>query len=211
MKTILSTSRPGRRAFLGAALGLLAALAGCDTTGAFVATNASGDVPADAPGYTDRPCRVMGWWEPSVRFTQDPTHNGAPTAGLAGRIYLFGPEIKDPLVGNGSITVALFDDARPPGQQGPAPVYQWTFDAATLQRLLRRDVIGWGYTLFLPCVPYRPEDDVQRMAHVTLKVRYDQEKCATLFADPALLTLSDPNSAAAQQVTHNPAAVRPRQ
>jgi hypothetical protein len=210
MKTIDSRSLPSRRSFLGTvALGLLAALGGCDTTGAFVVSNAPSDVPADAPGYTEQPCQVMGRWETGVRSTPDPAHNGAPVAGIAGRVYLFGPEVKYPLVGNGSITVALFDDARPPGPQGPVPVYQWNFDAGTLRRLLRRDVIGWGYTLFLPCLPACPQDDVQRMAHVTLTVRYDQEKCATLFADPAKVTLTNPSSAAAQQVTHNVA--RPRQ
>jgi hypothetical protein len=202
MSTMLSRRLPSRRSFLGAlALGLLAAAGGCDTTGAFLADE-------DTPRYTEPAARVVAWWEPTVRYTPDPANNGAPLPGIAGRVYLMraGSEIKDTLVGNGSLTVELYDEAQPPGPQGPAPVYRWTFDAGTLQKLLRRDVVGWGYTLFLPCLPFRPD-----ITHASIKVRYDQDKCLPLFAEPAKFSLGNgADAAAVQQVSHNPGA-RPRQ
>jgi hypothetical protein len=202
MTTILSRRLPSRRSLLGAlALGVVAAVGGCDTTGAFLADE-------DTPRYTEPACRVAAWWEPTVRYTPDPANNGAPLPGIAGRVYLMraGSEIKDTLVGNGTLTIELFDEAQPPGPQGPAPVYHWSFDAATLQQLLRRDVVGWGYTLFLPCLPLRTD-----ITHATLKVRYDQDKCLPLFAEPAKFSLSNSADApAVQQASHNP-GVRPRQ
>ena len=158
------------------------------------------------PRYTEPACRLAARWEPTVRYTQDPMNNGAPLPGIAGRVYLMraGSEITT-LVGNGSLTIELFDEAQPPGPQGPAPVYHWSFDAGTLQKLLRRDVVGWGYTLFLPCLPLRTD-----IANASIKVRYDQDKCLPLFAEPAKYSLSNGADAAVQQVSHNP-GVRPRQ
>src|SRR5438105_3289358 len=146
MKTFRPLTLTSRRSFLGTlVLGVLAALGGCDTTGAFL--------NPDAPKYGEPAYQVMAWWEPAMRFTPDPTHNGELMPGLAGRVYLVGPpEIKEPVVGDGALTIELFDDAQPPGPNGPVAVYRWSFDAATLQRLLRHDAIGWGYTMFLPCL-----------------------------------------------------------
>src|SRR5947209_19584624 len=49
------------------------------------------------------PCQVVAAWNPAVVSTPDPVHGkwGTPNPGLAGRIYLFGPEIAAPLLGNG--------------------------------------------------------------------------------------------------------------
>src|SRR5689334_15513318 len=162
MKTNDSRSLPSRRSFLGTvALGLLAALGGCDMTGAFVNTDSAPRYTEtdSAPRYTEPACRVVSWWEPTIRFTPDPMNNGAQAPAIAVRVYLFGAgsDMKDALVGNGALTIELYDEAQPAGPQGPAPVYRWSFDAGTLQQLLRHDVIGWGYTLFLPCLPYRPD------------------------------------------------------
>ena len=63
----------------------------------------------------DRPasdiCRVVVAWNPEVIFTPDPVHNGQPTPGLAGRVYLFGSEVDYPRVGDGSIVVDLYKDS----------------------------------------------------------------------------------------------------
>ena len=57
-------------------------------------------------------CQIVATWNHQVVFAPDPTHNGAPTPGLAGRLYLFGQEVSFPLVEEGSLIVDLFDDTK---------------------------------------------------------------------------------------------------
>ena len=67
------------------------------------------------------PCQVVAAWNPGVVFTPDPVHDGAQTAGLVGRIYLFGPEIGCPLTGDGSLMVDLYDDTAGPAGSAAHP------------------------------------------------------------------------------------------
>jgi hypothetical protein len=136
------------------------------------------------PPPTGSPCQVVAAWEPAVRFAADPVHNGAMNPGLAGRVYLFGADIGTPMTGKGSLHVELFD-ASAAGQ--PVLTETWDFDTDTLKRLQRRDMIGWGYSLFLPWGSYRPE-----VTRVLLRVRYDSKGVAPLFVESAPLTLSRP-------------------
>ncbi len=146
--------------------------------------------------YEDKPptgdiCQVVAAWNNSVVFTPDPTHNGDPTPGIAGRLYLFGPTVSCPLAGDGSLVVDLYLD--PPGTTTPIagakPVERWQIDKDTLHRLLRKDAIGWGYTLFLPWGTYQ-----KQINQVRLRVRYQPAKGSPLFAETLRLTLSDENT-----------------
>jgi hypothetical protein len=185
-------SRRSRRAFLALSLGALMILGGCDTTGAFLLST--------APKFGETPCQVVATWDQSIRYTPDPANNGVLVPGIAGRVYLFGAsEVKDPLVGNGTLTVELFDPARPPGPNGLIPVYHWSLDAGTMQKLLRRDPVGMGYTLWLPCLPFNPQT-----TQVELRMRYDQEKCMPIYSEPATLTLNTLNPGAPSPVQHAP-------
>jgi hypothetical protein len=133
------------------------------------------------------PCRVVAAWNPAVVFTPDPAHDGTPTPGLAGRIYLFGPEIDYPVLGGGGLHVALFDDSQGPAGNGSAPLEEWQFDPQTFKRLQHHDPVGWGYTVFLPWGTYKPE-----ITRIHLKVRYEPPQGFPLFAASAPMTLVDP-------------------
>src|SRR5208337_2466794 len=95
--------------------------------------------------------------------------------GLAGRLYLFGPNIDYPLAGDGRLTVDLFNDEPEAGKE-PKLLEQWRIDKDTLKRLLKKDTIGWGYTLFLPWGTYKPE-----ITHVHLRLRYDPAHGTPIF------------------------------
>jgi hypothetical protein len=135
-------------------------------------------------------------WSHDVVTTPDPVHNGTPTPGLAGRLYLFGPEIGYPLVGDGSLSVDLYDEG--PKVNGGTPVLleQWHIDKDTLRRLLKRDMIGWGYTLFLPWGTCKPE-----ITRINLKMRYEPLKGYPLFTDSGPLTLA--HGAPSPQISHS--------
>ena len=154
----------------------LALVAGCVSLGPFTTS----DQPAPAPV-----CQVVTTWCHEVMFAPDPVHNGTPTPGLAGRLYLFGPEIGYPLVGDGSVTVDLFDEGTKAAGGAPVLLEEWRIDHDTLHRLLKRDTIGWGYTLFLPWGTYKPE-----ISCVRLKLRYEPLKGSPLFSESGALTLN---------------------
>ena len=106
------------------------------------------------------------------------------TPGIAGRVYLFGPVPDFPLAGDGSIVVDLFDDTPRNGQPSSVHLEEWRFDPVTLQRLLKQDMVGWGYTLFLPWGTHRPE---ARSVHLTL--RYEPPQGTPVYAPSGPLTL----------------------
>jgi len=153
---------------------------GCVAVDSFV-------LEAGMPPWPQPAAQVIAMWCNQVTTTPDPTHNGEPVKGLAGRVYLFGPNIDCPVTGDGSLVVDLFTepvDHTPPAQPA-APLEEWRFDRDTLHRLLRRDAVGWGYTLFLPWSTYRPD-----INHVYLKVRYEPRTGGPLYAASARITLN---------------------
>ena len=83
-------------------------------------------------------------------FTNDTVHNGVPVPGLAGRVFLFGPDMSKTLRCQGVLTVDLYDTQQV-GQDGnPKLLQRWNIDKVSLDQLIRPHIIGWGYTLFLP-------------------------------------------------------------
>lgn len=179
--TVLSSGR--RPAGLGRVLGLLLPCcllfltsAGCVTLGTLVPSMHAPPTPV---------CQVVATWTNEVAWTPDPTHNGKPLPGFAGRLYLFGPEIDFPLTVDGTVVVDLLDDTKQDAEGQPVLVERWHIDPVTLKRLKRRDAIGWGYTLFLPWSTYRPE-----VNHVQLKLRFEPAAGGTpLYATGSALTL----------------------
>jgi hypothetical protein len=124
-------------------------------------------------------------WINQVIFTPDPVHGGAPTPGLAARLRLYGPELGFPFAGDGSLVVDLFEEA-PGGKDGkPVQRERWNIDKDTLHRLLKKDFIGWGYTLFLPWSTYRPE-----VTQVRLRVCYQPAKGAPIYAQDSSVSLT---------------------
>jgi hypothetical protein len=152
---------------------LLLALPGCVTTSSFV------DM---MPGQQAQVYKVAVAWNPEVVFTPDPVHGGEPVPGIAGRVYLFGEDIKEPIPGDGGVVVQLYDSRTK--DKDARPLEEWRIDAQTLKRLKRRDVVGWGYTLFLPWGSYQPE-----INRVTLRLRYQPPKGMPLYADSTPVTL----------------------
>jgi hypothetical protein len=162
-------------------VGLLAALALAALSAGCVLLDQQEDNKPPPPGV---PCQVVATWQNHVLFAADPVHNGAQTPGLAGRLYLFGPEIGFPMTGDGSLVVDVYDETKE-GQS--LMLEQWRLDPKTLAMLLRKDMVGWGYTLFLPWGRYRPD-----ISRVRMKVRYDAPRAAPIFCE-SVVTLAPEN------------------
>jgi len=124
--------------------------------------------PADQAPVT----QVVVLWSPQVVTGVDPVHQGAPIYGLAGRVFLFGPELKENLIADGDLVVDLY--ATPPEQPqvSPACSQTWVIKKDVLNReYLRKDGLDKVYTLNLPWPGYRPD-----ITQVRLSVRYEPAK-----------------------------------
>jgi hypothetical protein len=76
------------------------------------------------------------------------------------------------MTGDGSLEVLLFDETNGPAVQKET----WKIEPVTFKSLLRKDIIGWGYTVFLPWTTYQPE-----MTHLRLKLCYLPAKGAPIY------------------------------
>jgi hypothetical protein len=151
-----------------------------------VSTDPVAEVPEKPPIGT--PCQLVATWSKDIAVTPDPANRGQPTPGLTGRLYLFGPELGHPMLGDGgSVVIDLFDD-RPTGE-GKAPVLleEWRIDKDTLKRLARRDTVGWGYTLFLPWGTYKPD-----ITQIHMRVRYEPPQGMPLYLESSSMALAQP-------------------
>ncbi len=172
------------RTFRGASAGVafpLLLLAGCVT---LQTNDGSGSAP---PPPSAAPSQIVATWRPDVYYAADPAHGGVERPTLFGRVYLFGPELGYPMTGDGKLVVDLYEGAVPHGATG-TPLEEWRFDPATLKGLLKRDMIGWGYTIPLPWSTYRAD-----VSSVVLKARYEPVKGAPLFAEGAPMAVHHPD------------------
>lgn len=123
-------------------------------------------------------------WRNRIDYLPDPARNGEMGPGLAGQLFLFGPNLQF-VEADGKLVVALYDETpRPPGQS-PLPPECWEFTKETLQKLKTADErFGMSYALFLPWPTYRP--DVTR---VRIAARYEPESGHPLYAPETRITL----------------------
>jgi hypothetical protein len=152
--------------------------AGCAVTEGFTCKDDSKPPP---PGS---PCQISTLWQNRIARAADPIRGGQMNAGLAGRLYLFGPEIKKPMTATGAVQVEMFDETNGPSN---TRIEVWDIDSATVEQFLRRDIIGWGYTLFLPSGTWKPE-----MTRLRLRTGF-RTKTGTPIYTESIVTLADTN------------------
>ncbi|MFL5328027.1 MAG: hypothetical protein ACJ8C4_03875 [Gemmataceae bacterium] len=132
-------------------------------------------------------CQVGAAWNNKVIYAPDPTRNGTPAPGLAGRLYLFGAVADFPFIGDGSLVIDMYDDTVRPGEtlpNGGKQIEEWRFDPLTLKKLAKKDAIGEGYTVFLPWGTYRPD-----IRNVHLVTRYEPVHGMPIYAAPNSLSV----------------------
>jgi hypothetical protein len=156
-------------------MGIALLSAGCVTNQPWLANK---DVAAPAV------CEAQVLWDARVQITQDVMNGGRPLPGLAGRLYLFGSELGMPVKGDGTVAVDLYDVSKAQPGIEPKRLERWQFDPISLNKLLRKDKIGWGYTLFLPSGTLTPE-----ITRVQLKLCYTPSKGTPLYPEPTTISL----------------------
>ena len=148
---------------------------------------------ADKPAETDRVSRAVALWSEAVL-----RQASVPVAqGFAAKVYLYGPDSDRPVAGHGKVTVYAYDDSnlhqagddsnvRQAGakEPNPKPDQSWEFKQDELRRLLRKDLIGWYYPLWLPCGP--PAAGERRH---TLILCFTPASGSPVLTEPTLVTL----------------------
>ena len=168
--------------------------AGCATTGELL--------PGSEPPTLGKVAQVSAVWHNQVIFAPDPANKGEMTPGIAGKVYLFGPNIREPLVGGGELVVELFDPSQRGPDGGPVRLNVWQINKQLLASRLQHDMIGWGYTLLLPWLEYRPE-----LTDVVIKVHYLEPKSMPIYSEPSKVAFN-PVQDFQSQVTRRPALPR---
>lgn len=172
--------RASKRRWLAAALLLAAPAVGCESSKPWVDLGS-------LSSHTQPVCQVAATWSNQIVYTPDPVHNGVPSPGFAGRLYLFGEPVGAPLVGDGSLVVDLYDETNAGPDRPAVHLEEWQIDKDSLKRLLKRDPFGAGYTLFLPWGTCRPG-----VTKVSLKTRYERPGSTPLYAPNSTITLNSP-------------------
>ena len=151
-----------RRGFSLAAL-LLTLASGCVS---------SGQVTPDPGISSPQVSQVVGMWNNQVLAGVDPAHNGAPMYGLAGRVFLFSPGMRENLIADGNLVVEMWATLPEQPQGPPVRLESWEIKKELLNgACLRKDIGGQGYTLNLPWPSYRPDLSQVHCGFVTSRRR----------------------------------------
>jgi hypothetical protein len=135
----------------------------------------------DATPAAGKPSQMAVAWINKVQYAPDVVHDGNPTPGLVGRLYLFDDEVKFPVAGDGAVTVTLYDDTKGPATQ---PLEQWYIDPVALKKFLKKDTVGWGYTVFLPWGSCKPD-----VTKVHLMCKYESASGQAIMGPVSPLSL----------------------
>jgi hypothetical protein len=185
-------SEVGKRiVWLGAAA---LALAGCRS----IRPHGFGVVAASKPHDTATVSRVVALWSEAV-LRQDQT----PIAqGFAGKVYLFGTDSESPVTASGKFLVYAYDDTDPNKDRSRdaniKPDFTWEIPELDLRPLLKRDAVGWSYSLWLPCVQPAP---VER--RFTLIVCFAPDVGLKVLSESTLVTLPAIRSEPSATLSHN--------
>ena len=149
--------------------------------GCFSLDKVAGDKPPQGPV-----AQVQTWWRSELAATQNKFANGETLPGIAGRVYLFSGDLaKDgrPVEAHGNCKLVVEMKYIASNKQ-PVTI-RWDFAKKThLDKVLRKDRLGWGYTIFLPWAEYDPGVP---FANITLA--FIQENGEAIYATPTRLRL----------------------
>lgn len=138
-----------------------------------------------------KPTEIGAIWQDGVDVQLDGQNGGQPTAGFAGRIFFTQARDGQPgqtVLGNGSLQIQLFDD-RP--TQGPAaPLETWTILSEHQGPLVKKDLVGWGYSVWLPWNTFSRDIRTVRMI-----VLYTDKDGSSLRSEPMLIKIQDASQA----------------
>ena len=138
---------------------------------------------------TGKPTEVGAIWQDGIDVQLDAQHGGLPVRGFAGRVFFMqarqGQASQTVLI-DGTLQVLLYDDRPVQGQGPPIPLETWTILPEHLSMLVKKDMTGWGYSLWLPWNTYHPSIQSVRMS-----VQYTGRDGTKLIGEPIMIQIND--------------------
>ncbi|MFO0813193.1 MAG: hypothetical protein U0796_08245 [Gemmatales bacterium] len=136
---------------------------------------------------TGKPTEVVAFWQEGVDVQLDPRQGGVPIPGFSGRVLFHHQKPGKPaetVAVTGTLLISLYDD-RP--HQGPAqPLETWKILPEHMPQLMRKDLSGWGYALWLPWNTYNPN-----MRSCRLTVEFTTADGNVLRSEPTPILIQD--------------------
>ncbi len=162
-----------------------------------VQPNRKTDKPADLPAPKPAPvvanvapakpgeaARLTAAFNNKVIYAPDPTRGGALMPGMLGRLYIFSTDEGVPIAPPGELLVDLFDNSPAANGGQPKLLEVWHIDAASFAKFRKRDIIGEGYSLFLPWSTYHID-----IKQVNMVVRFTGADGRVLLSPPEGLAI----------------------
>lgn len=137
-----------------------------------------------APRSTEPISQVVALWSEAVlRMDNVPVAQG-----FAGKVYLFGTDSDQPITSPGKFVVYAYDDTHASAKKLDSdkvkPSYKWELDESQLRDLIKKDAIGWSYSLWLPVG--RPEPNSRRFSII---LTFTPEGGKSVMGESALVDL----------------------
>lgn len=143
-----------------------------------------GDGVAATPAKPGEAARLVAAFDNKIVYAPDTTRGGDPVPGLVARLFVFGPDVKEPLTPDGELIVGVWDQS--PKENGGSPILLevWHIDRENAKKYVRPDMFGSGYSLFLPWQKYNVE-----LKQINVQVRYNGADGRNLVAPSQVLYL----------------------
>jgi hypothetical protein len=173
--------------FVAASVMLTLALTGCKSTPTRSGTSVTKAVthpftkPDNVPTGSVNQIAVM-WSDALLR--QD---NVPMTQGFVGKIYLFGGDGSQTITAPGKFMFCAYNDSKgrvEPGNEHIKPDRVWEFRESELRSMLKKDLVGWSYSFWLP---YGPPDSSERLC--SMIVVFTPEQGQKVISETSLVTL----------------------
>jgi hypothetical protein len=112
------------------------------------------------------------------------TQTGTQVPGILGRVWLYTAAGKSPVDPPGTIDASIVDVT--PAESGGSPVTlaYYRFNPTELEQLKRKDLLGVGYSLFLPLKSYRSD-----VKHVRIQLTFVDDRGHRTDGAPDILLL----------------------
>jgi hypothetical protein len=165
-----------RRWFLSS-LALLPTLAGC------LHQNHAKSHKKEAAVPSSTRLRLLATITNVLAKASDPLRGGAQNPGFVGKVYLMLDAETKPITGEGgTLIVDLFLHGE--FNTEPRMVEEWRFDAPSLAKFAKSDIVGPCYTIFLPWGSYDPS-----ATRASLQLRYTSSRGEEVFTQTEVMTL----------------------
>jgi hypothetical protein len=142
-----------------------------------------------APAKPGEAARLTVAFSNKVIYAPDPTRGGNLLPGLLGRLYVFSTDEGVPIIADGEIVVDVWDNSSKAAGGQPRLIEVWNIDRESFAKFRKRDIIGEGYSIFLPWSTYNVD-----IRQVNVIVRHTGADGRVLMSPPETLTVDHANT-----------------